>query len=72
MFATAFADSAAVAACPEEMNIYNQQILSTIRSVPGVSGVAAVTGMPLLGTSDGMSFRLADGPTYSRGAAAWS
>ena len=49
---------------PEQMNVYNQQILSAIRSVPGVSAVATVTGMPLRGTSDGMPFTLVGGPTY--------
>jgi putative ABC transport system permease protein len=47
------------------MNVYNQQMLSAIRSVPGVSSVATVTGMPLRGTSDGMPFTLVGGPTYA-------
>jgi putative ABC transport system permease protein len=50
---------------PEEMNLYNQQILGAIRSVPGATHVATVTGMPLRGTSDGMSFTLVGGRTYS-------
>lgn len=50
---------------PEQMNIYNQQMLSAVRSVPGVSAVATVTGMPLRGTSDGMPFTLVGGPTYA-------
>jgi putative ABC transport system permease protein len=50
---------------PDEMNVYNQQMLSAIRSVPGVSSVATVTGMPLRGTSDGMPFTLVGGPTYA-------
>src|ERR1700678_4276971 len=50
---------------PEQMNIYNQQMLSVLRSVPGVSAVATVTGMPLRFHSDGMSFTLVGGPTYS-------
>jgi putative ABC transport system permease protein len=50
---------------PEEMNIYNQQILSAIQSVPGATHVATVTGMPLRGTSDGMPFSLVGGRTYS-------
>ena len=50
---------------PEEMNAYNQQMLSVLRSVPGVSDVATVTGMPLRGTSDGMPFTLVGGPTFA-------
>jgi putative ABC transport system permease protein len=49
---------------PEQMNVYNQQMRSAIRSVPGVSAVATVTGLPLRGTSDGMPFTLVGGPTY--------
>ena len=52
-------------ATPEEMNTYNQQMLTVIRSVSGVASVATVTGTPLRGPSDGMSFRLVGGPTYS-------
>ncbi|MFZ1138509.1 MAG: ABC transporter permease [Candidatus Sulfotelmatobacter sp.] len=50
---------------PDEMNAYNQQMLSVLRSVPGVSDVATVTGMPLRGTSDGMPFTLVGGPTFA-------
>lgn len=50
---------------PEQMNVYNQEILSAIRSVGGVSAAATVTGLPLRGTSDGMSFTLVGGPTYA-------
>jgi putative ABC transport system permease protein len=50
---------------PEEMNTYNQQMLSALRSVPGVSAAATVTGMPLRGPSDGMPFTLVGGPTYN-------
>ena len=32
---------------PEEMHAYNQQMLGALRSVPGVSAAATVTGMPL-------------------------
>jgi putative ABC transport system permease protein len=48
-----------------QMNAYNQQMLSALRSVPGVSAAATVTGMPLRGTSDGMPFTLVGGPTYA-------
>jgi putative ABC transport system permease protein len=50
---------------PEEMNVYSQRMLSALGSVGGVSHAAAVTGMPLRGTSDGMSFTLVGGRTYS-------
>jgi putative ABC transport system permease protein len=49
---------------PDEMYTYNQQMLSTLRSVPGVSNVATVTGTPLRGESDGMPFTLVGGPDY--------
>jgi putative ABC transport system permease protein len=49
---------------PEQMNTYNQQMLSILRSAPGVSSAATVTGMPLRFTSDGMPFTLVGGPTY--------
>lgn len=50
---------------PEQMFAYNQQMLSALRSVPGASDVATVTGMPLRFHSDGMSFTLVGGPTYT-------
>ena len=50
---------------PEQMNVYNQQMLSVLRSVPGVSDVASVTGMPLRFHSDGMPFTVVGGPTYA-------
>ncbi len=52
-------------ATPEAMNTYNQQILSTLRSVPGVSSAATLTGTPLRGPSDGMPFTIVGGPTYN-------
>jgi putative ABC transport system permease protein len=48
----------------EQMNSYNQQMLRILRSAPGVSAAATVTGMPLRFTSDGMPFTLVGGPTY--------
>jgi len=51
-------------ASPAEMNTYNDQILAAVRAVPGVQSVATVTGLPLLGTSDGMNFSLAGSPDY--------
>jgi len=50
---------------PEAMLAYNQQMLSVLRSVPGVSSAATVTGMPLRFHSDGMPFTLVGGPTYA-------
>jgi putative ABC transport system permease protein len=50
---------------PEQMNAYNRQVLSVLRSVPGVSDVASVTGMPLRFHSDGMPFTVVGGPTYA-------
>ncbi len=49
---------------PEEMNVYNQRMLSALQSVPGVSHAASLTGVPLHGPSDGMPFTLVGGPTY--------
>ena len=50
---------------PDEMNVYNRRVLNALQSVSGVSHAASVTGMPLRGTSDGMSFTLVGGRTYS-------
>jgi putative ABC transport system permease protein len=50
---------------PEQMNAYYRQILGVLRSVPGVRSVAAVTGRPLRGTSDGMPFTVVGGPSYA-------
>jgi len=49
---------------PEEMRAYNQQMLGTLRSVPGVSAAATVTGMPLRFHSDGVSLSVV-GATYA-------
>src|SRR5262249_19820834 len=48
----------------EQMNAYNLQMLSVLRSVPGVSSVATVTGRPLRNVSDGMPFSVVGGPSY--------
>ncbi len=50
---------------PDQMNVYNQQMLSVLRSVPGVTSAATVTGMPLRYHSDGMPFAVVGGPTYA-------
>ncbi len=52
-------------ASPAEMNTYNDQVMAAVRAVPGVSSAATVTGLPLLGTSDGMDFSIVGGPSYS-------
>jgi putative ABC transport system permease protein len=50
---------------PEQMYAYNQQILSALHSVAGVSSAATVTGLPLRQTSDGMPFTVVGGPAYN-------
>lgn len=50
---------------PEQMNVYNQQMLSVLRSVLGVSAAASLTGIPLRHPSNGMPFTVVGGPTYS-------
>lgn len=49
---------------PGEMYSYNQQMLSALRSVSGVSVAATVTGMPLRFHSDGMTLKVV-GQTYA-------
>jgi putative ABC transport system permease protein len=44
---------------------YYRQILASIQSVPGVSHVAAMTGMPLYGAGFGMPFTIAGQPTFN-------
>jgi putative ABC transport system permease protein len=47
---------------PTQIDSYYRQILNRIQAVPGVSAAAAVTGSPLLGTSNGMPFSVVGGP----------
>jgi putative ABC transport system permease protein len=47
---------------PAQIDTYYRQILNRIQAIPGVSAAAAVTGTPLLGTSDGMPFSVVGGP----------
>jgi putative ABC transport system permease protein len=47
---------------PAQIETYYRQILNRIQAIPGVSAAAAVTGSPLLGTSDGMPFSVVGGP----------
>ena len=49
----------------EEMHAYNQQMLSVLRSAPGVAAAATVTGMPLRFHSDGLTLKLV-GVTYAK------
>jgi putative ABC transport system permease protein len=49
---------------PAQIDVYNRQMLSALRSLPGVAAVATVTGLPLRFHSDGMPFTLVGGPTY--------
>ena len=51
-------------ASPAEMSTYNDQIMVAVRAMPGVQSAATVTGLPLMGTSDGMTFSLVGGPSY--------
>jgi putative ABC transport system permease protein len=47
---------------PAQIENYYRQILDRIQAIPGVSAATAVTGAPLLGTSDGMPFSVVGGP----------
>ncbi len=40
------------------------QVLAAVLAVAGVQSAATVTGLPLMGTSDGMNFSLVGGPGY--------
>jgi putative ABC transport system permease protein len=51
---------------PAQIDTYYRQILNGIQAVPGVSAAAAVTGTPLLGTSDGMPFSVVGGPVVDQ------
>jgi putative ABC transport system permease protein len=44
---------------------YYRQILTSIQTVPGVSHVAAMTGMPLYGAGFGMPFTIAGQPAFN-------
>jgi putative ABC transport system permease protein len=44
---------------------YYRQILTSIQAVPGVSHVAAMTGMPLYGAGFGMPFTIAGQPAFN-------
>ena len=45
----------------EQISSYNQQLLTALQSVPGVSSAGSVTGAPLRGPSDGMPFSIVGG-----------
>ena len=44
---------------PDEINLYYERILANLRTTPGVTSAAAVTGLPLRYVSNGMDFTLA-------------
>jgi putative ABC transport system permease protein len=48
---------------PAAMLAYNERLLRTVRSVPGVVSVAAATGMPLRYFSFGMGFEIVGAKT---------
>jgi len=48
----------------DDMNAYQQRMVSALQSVTGVTHAAAVTGMPLRGTNDSMPFTMVGGRTY--------
>jgi predicted permease len=50
---------------PALINAYYQQILASIKSVPGVLDASASAGLPLEGTYFGMPFTIAGQPEYS-------
>ncbi len=50
---------------PEKIIAYYRQMLDSIRSVPGVSQVTAMTGIPLEGAGFGMPFTLAGDAGYN-------
>lgn len=47
---------------PEQTVAFYRQLLDKIQALPGVSSVAASTGMPVLGTNFGMAFSIAGKP----------
>lgn len=50
---------------PEQIVSYYKRILGSIQSVPGVSDVTAMTGMPLFGPGFGMPFTIVGKPAYN-------
>jgi putative ABC transport system permease protein len=50
---------------PEKIIAYYKQILSKVNSVPGVTSVSAMTGMPLYGPGFGMPFTIVGQPAFT-------
>ncbi len=50
---------------PALISGYYRQMIASIQSVPGVTGVAASTGLPLEGAGFGMPFTIAGEPEYA-------
>jgi putative ABC transport system permease protein len=50
---------------PALISAYYRQMIASIQSVPGVTAVAASTGLPLEGAGFGMPFTIAGEPEYS-------
>jgi putative ABC transport system permease protein len=50
---------------PEKIAAYYRQMLSSVKAVPGVSSVSAMTGLPLFGAGFGMPFTIVGKPTFN-------
>jgi putative ABC transport system permease protein len=50
---------------PRQITGYYQQMLASLKAVPGVLDVSASTGLPLQGTGFGMPFTIAGQPDYA-------
>jgi predicted permease len=50
---------------PAQINAYYQQMVASIRAVPGVQDAAVSTGLPLQGTNFGMPFTIAGQPDFA-------
>jgi predicted permease len=50
---------------PAQINVYYQQMLASIKAVPGVRDAAVSVGLPLEGTNFGMPFTIAGQPEFS-------
>ena len=50
---------------PARINAYYQQMVASIKAVPGVQGAAVSVGLPLEGTAFGMPFTIAGQPEFT-------
>ena len=50
---------------PDEIDMYYRQMVASLRGAAGVSHAAAVTGLPLRGTNNGMPFEIVGAPTHA-------